>query len=145
MRATTGRPYESHMKGSYIKSFTRFFSKNRRFLGRRPKSRSAEREIPPPSKRSGGGLGEPYQGVPPYFFDRLGRSVITPPFLSNITYCQRFSHVSPFRYCTPCGIVSQIRTYGIPERIFARCSACVCVSHPPNTAAPLPDSTGLMP
>ena len=46
------------------KSFTRFFSKNRRFLGRRPKSRSAEREIPPPYNRSGGAWGNPIKGFP---------------------------------------------------------------------------------
>ena len=46
-------------------SVAQALSKACRFLGQRPKSRSAERETPPPSQRSGGGLGEPYQGVPP--------------------------------------------------------------------------------
>ena len=53
------------------KSFAQAFSKACGVQRRRLWSLSADSEIPPPSKRSGGGLGEPYQGVPPYYFGGL--------------------------------------------------------------------------
>ena len=59
------------VNGFYFKSFTRFFSKNRSFQRQYLWSSPADDEIPPPYKRAGRGMGEPYQGVPPYFFDRL--------------------------------------------------------------------------
>lgn len=50
---------EAEIKGFYMKSFTRF--------GRRPQTL----KYPPSLQQVRRGQGEPYQGVPPYFFNRL--------------------------------------------------------------------------
>ena len=86
--------------GSYLESFAQAFSKACRFLGQRPKSRSAERETPPLlPKDQEGGWGNPIKGFPQGFPKGrcpFGRHPQMPKLSYN--HVIRMKRISPYGY-----------------------------------------------